>query len=268
MSGRYMPGRKKRPAGKRAERRFAWPVSAPGRPPSGGPGTDAAPPPVPYAGFGPGAAEGGDAPSPLLQFMREKREEAGGWNSEMGGYDGTEPPAEEARAPEKKRPRRPAYMGPTPSKASRVGKRVVARMLENGSDDDDTILMEDLSAPGEVLFMTEHDQERIYLMGDPDDDRLLHMGHIYDAVTFWNEVGRFTGAKSKCVRAFMNDPNNYRIQFGPRNCQRAPRVPYLPPVRNPLTDFEYIPFPAPGNFSNVEEMIRRLRELGYPEDGE
>jgi len=36
--------------------------------------------------------------------------------------------------------------------------------------------------------------------------------HPVDAVKYWNEEGRFYGARSEPVREFMTDPNNYRLE--------------------------------------------------------
>jgi hypothetical protein len=45
------------------------------------------------------------------------------------------------------------------------------------------------------------------------------MGHIIDAVTWWNAHGRLTGARSPEVDAFMGDPDNY--EFEPRVVNQA-----------------------------------------------
>lgn len=39
------------------------------------------------------------------------------------------------------------------------------------------------------------------------------MAHIKDAVVWWNEKGRFYGAKAPEVRAFMLDSNNYYLEL-------------------------------------------------------
>jgi len=154
------------------------------------------------------------------------------------------------------------YMGPTPRKKSDTGQAVIDRMLADESDDDDTLLMRDPSEPEHVLLVTAHDQD-IYDLDDPDDAGLLHMGHIYSAVEFWNRIGRFTGARSQCVRDFMNDPNNYRIQLGKRNCQMAPRESYLPVHPHPAAGFQYIPRSSPDDSSNFDMMEQQLRAMGY-----
>jgi YD repeat-containing protein len=102
------------------------------------------------------------------------------------------------------------YMGGTPSKYSRVGKAVVARMRANG----------DIVGEG------------AYLKGNPNNlmlknadgtftriDETVDMAHIEDAVTWWNEKGRMFGARSPEVKAFMNNPDNYVLQ--PRSINRS-----------------------------------------------
>ncbi|WP_081965492.1 GH-E family nuclease [Porphyromonas macacae] len=39
------------------------------------------------------------------------------------------------------------------------------------------------------------------------------MGHIHDAVTYWNETGRYLGVKSKEVRKWMLDSDNYILEY-------------------------------------------------------
>lgn len=43
------------------------------------------------------------------------------------------------------------------------------------------------------------------------------MAHKTDAVAYWNKTGGFHGAKSKEVRAWMLDPDNYELQFNSHN---------------------------------------------------
>lgn len=39
-----------------------------------------------------------------------------------------------------------------------------------------------------------------------------------DAVDYWNRCGRYHGAKSKPVRDWMLNSDNYRLEYGPENC--------------------------------------------------
>ena len=57
------------------------------------------------------------------------------------------------------------------------------------------------------------------------------MSHIVDAVTWWNSNGRFTGARSRTVRGFMEDLDNYELEpSGPNRARGAASGErYLPP---------------------------------------
>jgi filamentous hemagglutinin len=62
------------------------------------------------------------------------------------------------------------------------------------------------------------------------------MGHIIDAVTWWNTNGRFTGPQSTEVQTFMTDPNNYEIEPSGPNSRRGAQLGgrggrYLPPAK-------------------------------------
>ena len=120
------------------------------------------------------------------------------------------------------------YMGPTPSKSSDVGQRVIDRQLAHQSDDDDTMVIPNLNKDGKgrAVLVSAHAPNEVISLSDPKEATHADMGHLYPAVTFWNEIGRYTGARSVCVRAFMNDSNNYRIQYGRRNCATAPHEKY------------------------------------------
>ena len=43
-------------------------------------------------------------------------------------------------------------------------------------------------------------------------DSRIDMAHRTDAVTWWNEVGKYFGPKSPQVREFMLNPDNYVLQ--------------------------------------------------------
>jgi len=66
------------------------------------------------------------------------------------------------------------------------------------------------------------------------------MAHKTDAVTWWNQSGRFFGEKAPEVRQFMLDPNNYELQ--PNSLNRAAgaslRETYLPPAPD-FTDLKW-----------------------------
>ena len=58
------------------------------------------------------------------------------------------------------------------------------------------------------------------------------MEHVNDAVTYWNETGRFYGPKSPEVRQFMLDPQNYYLEHYHINRSQGASLnqTYLPPA--------------------------------------
>ena len=57
------------------------------------------------------------------------------------------------------------------------------------------------------------------------------MGHKEDAVKYWNETGYKKGAKSKEVRDWMKDPDNYELEPSSINRSRGAKLKdrYRPP---------------------------------------
>lgn len=55
-------------------------------------------------------------------------------------------------------------------------------------------------------------------------DRNIHMGHIEDAVKWWNNGGWSFGARSYEARAFMLRDDNYRFEWGPLNSGNGSRL--------------------------------------------
>lgn len=57
------------------------------------------------------------------------------------------------------------------------------------------------------------------------------MGHLQDAVKWWNETGKRHGPKAPEVRRFMLDSQKYELQERGLNRSRGARLPdrYLPP---------------------------------------
>ena len=66
------------------------------------------------------------------------------------------------------------------------------------------------------------------------------MAHTTDAVTWWNQTGRFTGAKSPEVRSFMLDPDNYALEPGSLNRSSGAKLgtTYQPPEPPTFDDLE------------------------------
>jgi hypothetical protein len=61
------------------------------------------------------------------------------------------------------------------------------------------------------------------------------MGHVIDAVTWWNSNGRLTGAQSSAVLSFMNNPINYELEPSSANRARGASlagrgITYQPPA--------------------------------------
>lgn len=119
--------------------------------------------------------------------------------------------------------RRLQYMGATPDKYSRTGREVLARMRSEGR----------IRGSGELTRGSGHSLEVLASDGNwyPIDET-IDMAHLHDAVTWWNEVGRYHGARSRPVRDFMLDSGNY--EFQPRSINRSEGAQlgetYLPPV--------------------------------------
>jgi hypothetical protein len=109
---------------------------------------------------------------------------------------------------------RTLYMGPTPSKYSDVGAKVKKRMVALGKFDE---------GKQQVLYLRD---KSWHALANCD------MGHIIDAVTWWNSNGRLTGAQSGAVLAFMRDPDNYEFEPSAENRARGAKLnsKYLPPL--------------------------------------
>jgi hypothetical protein len=115
-----------------------------------------------------------------------------------------------------KRPNRDQYMGRTPGKNSKTGRATIERMRSEGLIRDNNGVTEFYSIEGEDWFpLTEGD-----------------MAHKVDCVKFWNETGRYTGAKSKFIRQWMLNSNNFYIEHYHYNRSAGARLneTYLPPA--------------------------------------
>ena len=113
------------------------------------------------------------------------------------------------------------YLGRTPGKSSRTGREVFERMRNEIPP------TARIGRGGKKEFW------------DPDnslwrDVREADMGHIEDAVTWWNREGRIYGPKSKEVRDWMLDSDNYRYEYYRTNRSRGSilgqTTEYLPPL--------------------------------------
>jgi hypothetical protein len=104
------------------------------------------------------------------------------------------------------------YMGPNPSMNGPVGRKVQDRMRSEGSLVGTQVRYDRDAAgvalpPGKFTWWSLSD---------------CTMGHVIDAVTWWNANGRFTGPQSREVEKFMTDPDNYVIEpAGPNSLRGA-----------------------------------------------
>lgn len=116
------------------------------------------------------------------------------------------------------------YMGRTPDKYSRAGAEVVARMRSEGQ-----IIGEGPLLRGNPNRLKLIDKDGAF----KEIDSTIDMAHKTDAVTWWNDIGRFFGAKSPEVRRFMLNSKNYILQPQSVNRSAGARLgqTYLPPAR-------------------------------------
>lgn len=117
----------------------------------------------------------------------------------------------------KKKSLRDQYLGRTPGKGSRTGKEVIERMRASKK------------IRGKGKNMRFEYKGKWYKVKNAD------MGHITDAVSYWNKTGRFLGAKSKEVRRWMLNSKNYELQPASINRRMGALLGnsgtrYLPPV--------------------------------------
>ncbi|NYT59223.1 DUF4150 domain-containing protein [Alcaligenaceae bacterium] len=116
----------------------------------------------------------------------------------------------------RKKSLREQYVGRTPGKKSRTGREVQQKMR------DDKTLRD--KPNGEVEFKAS--DKNWYPLKDAD------MAHKTDAVSYWNDVGRFTGPKSPAVRKWMLDSDNYILDHFKFNRSEGAKlgINYLPPL--------------------------------------
>ncbi|HCT1401687.1 TPA: RHS repeat protein [Proteus mirabilis] len=107
------------------------------------------------------------------------------------------------------------YLGRTPGKNSRTGREVIARMRRDGDV---------LDVNGQTIFKAS--DGNWYPLREAD------MSHKTDAVTWWNNTGRYLGPKSKSVRNWMLDSKNYYLDHYSLNRSAGAQIGqvYLPPV--------------------------------------
>ena len=109
---------------------------------------------------------------------------------------------------------REQYMGRTPSKNSKTGRLTIERMRAEGKI---------RTVRGNTQFQAS--DGKWYALEEAD------MAHIKDAVTWWNQTGRFYGPKAPEVREFMLNPKNYYLEhYSINHSQGAKlRINYMSP---------------------------------------
>lgn len=119
--------------------------------------------------------------------------------------------------PPKKSKLREKYLGRTPSKKSKTGREVIERMEKEGQ------------------IRTTRKGERQFKSSDGNWYNIdkADMAHRTDAVSWWNQTGRMYGAKSKEVREWMLDADNYVLEHRSINRSQGAKLKdrYLPPLK-------------------------------------
>jgi Domain of unknown function (DUF4157) len=123
---------------------------------------------------------------------------------------------------------RQLYLGATPDKSGDVGSQVKERMAAQGKYNPITRMVTyNRDARGGPLSAG--------ATGTEVHEQYCDMGHLIDAVVWWNSNGRLTFPQSPAVRAFMTNSRNYELEpSGPNRARGAALggsgVRYLPPV--------------------------------------
>jgi hypothetical protein len=120
-------------------------------------------------------------------------------------------------APTNAKSKRLQYLGRTPGKKSSTGKAVIKRM------EGEKKIREVIAGKKEVLGPD----------GNWYEIEKTDIGHLDDAVSWWNREGRQYGAKSKEVRDWMKDAKNYELEPSSINRSRGAQLTetYLPPLK-------------------------------------
>lgn len=116
---------------------------------------------------------------------------------------------------------REQYLGRTPGKSSRTGRQVIERMETEGN------LRWNSNGGAEVRYFDPVTKAESWHPLNSTD-----MGHLNDAVKYWNETGRTLGPKHPDVRKWMIDPANYELQPSSINRSNGARLKdrNMPPV--------------------------------------
>lgn len=120
--------------------------------------------------------------------------------------------------PKKLRPKRARrkYLGPNPSRSTAEGRKLEKQILERMEREGKARKVKKLNGKEEWQV-----KNPAYDPTSPDSNfssewvnsKNCDFGHHpVDAVDFWNNEGRFYGARSQHVRDWMNNPDNYEMQ--------------------------------------------------------
>ncbi|MDT7786953.1 MAG: hypothetical protein QOF58_5372, partial [Pseudonocardiales bacterium] len=154
-------------------------------------------------------------PTVAYEIIRPRLKSTDGWHAPQGGRTGKPekvgPVHVNAAWEEYVDDPRDFYVGRTPPKDSKIGMQVEARMRDEGK----IVGNEVLYARGARGNPLPPGQVTRYPLS------VCAMGHLIDAVTWWNSNGRFTGPQSPEVRQFMEDPDNYEIEPSRPNSLRG-----------------------------------------------
>ena len=118
-------------------------------------------------------------------------------------------------------------MGNTPSKKSSVGETVISNMEKWGNAPTDYIIRD---SKGKAVMFKSLKDGGWYSIDKADMSHKnaefeiqlknatgkIESGHK-DAVEYWNTCGKYTGARSKEVRAYMQNPDNYYLEVSNYN---------------------------------------------------
>ncbi|MDR2147820.1 MAG: HNH/ENDO VII family nuclease, partial [Tannerella sp.] len=122
---------------------------------------------------------------------------------------------------------REQYLGRTPGKNSKTGREVFDRMLKE--EPPTARIVKDKYGKEVKEFLDDSSNPPIWRNISEAD-----MGHINDAVSWWNKEGRKYGAKSDEVREWMLDSKNYKLEYYKTNRSKGAKLgqteTYMPPL--------------------------------------
>ncbi len=157
------------------------------------------------------SSSGGQQP-----IKRKKTKPTGDSATSAKSSSGTESSSSAPKKKKRKKSKRLQYVGRTPGKKSRTGREVQDRMRAEKT----------LRGTGDNAKFKSSTDGKWYPVKEAD------MAHKTDAVKYWNETGKNSGAKSSEVRKWMLDSKNYELEHYSHNRSQGARLPdrYDPPA--------------------------------------